>query len=137
MIPERSLRRLTEILGAENILTRPEDLQPFASDATKLFYMPDAVALPRSTEDVARILSLANLDRFPVIPRGAGSGKSGGALPVQGGLILSMDRFDRILWVDSNNLIAKVETGVITSRLQIRDVNENHDCEYENDQSIF
>ena len=106
MIPERSLRRLTEILGAENILTRPEDLQPFASDATKLFYMPDAVALPRSTEDVARILSLANLDRFPVIPRGAGSGKSGGALPVQGGLILSMDRFDRILWVDSNNLIA-------------------------------
>lgn len=118
MIPERGLRSLTEFLGADNILTRPEDLQPFASDATKLSYMPDAVAFPRNAEDVAWILSLANLEEFPVTPRGAGSGKSGGALPVQGGLILSMDRFDRILRIDPNNLIAKVETGVITSRLQ-------------------
>jgi glycolate oxidase len=117
MIPERGLRSLTEFLGAENILTRPED-SSLRFDATKLSYMPDAVAVPRSAEDVAWILSLANLEEFPVTPRGAGSGKSGGAIPVQGGLILSMDRFDRILRIDPNNLIAKAETGVITSRLQ-------------------
>jgi glycolate oxidase len=118
MIPDRVLKTLTEFLGAENIMTRREDLQPYTSDATRLSYMPDAVAFPRSAGDVSRILWLANLERFPVIPRGAGSGKSGGALPVQGGLILSMDRFDRILRIDADNLIAKVETGVITSRFQ-------------------
>jgi len=56
MIPERGLRSLTEFLGAENILTRPEDLQPFASDATKISCMPDAVAFPRNAADGDRIL---------------------------------------------------------------------------------
>ena len=118
MIPERSLKELKEFLGAENILTRPEDLQPFGSDATKLTFMPDAVAFPRTAEDIARILSLANQEEFPVIPRGAGSGKSGGALPVRGGLVLTMDRFNRILRIEPDDLIARVETGVVTSRLQ-------------------
>ncbi len=118
MISDRVLKSLTELLGADNIMTRQEDLQPYASDATKLSFMPDAVAFPRSAEDVSRILFLANREEFPVVPRGAGSGKSGGALPLLRGLILSMDRFDRILRIDPNNLIARVESGVITSRFQ-------------------
>ena len=118
MISDRVLRELTHLLGVENIITRRDDLVPYATDATKVFYMPDAVAFPRSAEDISKILFLANQKEFPVIPRGAGSGKSGGALPVRGGLILSMDRFNRILLIDAANLIAKVETGVITSQLQ-------------------
>jgi glycolate oxidase len=118
MISDRVLRELTNILGPENIVTRREDLIPFATDATHLSYMPDAAAFPGSAQDVSRILVLANQEEFPVIPRGGGSGKSGGALPVKGGLVLSMDHFNHILWVDPNNFIAKVETGVITSVLQ-------------------
>jgi glycolate oxidase len=118
MMSDRVLRELTNLLGPENIMVRPDDLIPFASDATHLSYMPDAVALPETAEEISKILVLANQEEFPVIPRGGGSGKSGGALPVRGGLVLSMDHFNRILLIDPNNLIAKVETGVITSVLQ-------------------
>jgi glycolate oxidase len=118
MISDRVHRELTNLLGPENIITCRDGLIPFATDATKLSYMPDAVAFPRNAQDISRILVLANQEEFPVIPRGAGSGKSGGALPVEGGLVLSMDRFNRILLIDPNNLIAKAETGVVTSVLQ-------------------
>jgi glycolate oxidase len=118
MIPDRVIRELTDLLGPENILTRRDDLIPFATDATKLSYMPDAVAFPRNAQDISGILVLANQEGFPVIPRGAGSGKSGGAVPVERGLVLSMDRFNRILLIDPSNLIAKVEPGVVTSVFQ-------------------
>jgi glycolate oxidase len=80
--------------------------------------MPDAVAFPGNAEEISRILLLANREYFPVIPRGAGSGASGGALPVKGGLVLAMERFNRILSIDQDNLIVKVEPGVITAHLQ-------------------
>jgi glycolate oxidase len=118
MISETTLRALEEILAPPHLTTRPEDLAEAASDATRLTYMPEAVARPGNPDEVSRILSLANRDRFPVIPRGAGTGQSGGALPVRGGLVLAMDRFDRILAVDPDNMIARVEPGVITARLQ-------------------
>jgi len=118
MISERALKELSDLLGPEHITTRPEDLTTFGTDATKLRFMPDAVAFPGSPEEISRIFHLANQERFPVIPRGAGSGKSGGALPVQGGLILAMDRFNRILEIDQHNLIARVECGVITAAFQ-------------------
>jgi glycolate oxidase len=118
MISDRVLTELANLLGPENIVTRREDLIPFASDATNLSYMPDAVAFPQNAQDISRIFVLANQEEFPVIPRGGGSGKSGGALPVRGGLVLCMDHFNRILLIDPNNLIAKVETGVITSVFQ-------------------
>ncbi|GAI75646.1 unnamed protein product, partial [marine sediment metagenome] len=80
--------------------------------------MPDVVAFPKDAGEISRILQLANRERFPVVPRGAGTGMSGGALAVQGGLVVAMDRFDRILLIDEDNLIAKVEPGVITGHLQ-------------------
>jgi glycolate oxidase len=67
---------------------------------------------------VAQVLALASETGFPVVPRGAGSGMSGGALPVRGGVVLSMNRFDRILEIDPDNLIARVQPGVITHHLQ-------------------
>ena len=118
MISKRALKELSRILGPERISTRRDTLERYGTDATKLAYSPDAVAFPGHIRQIADILLLANRERFPVVPRGAGSGKSGGALPVQGGLILAMDGFDRILEIDESNLIAKVESGVITARLQ-------------------
>ena len=80
--------------------------------------MPDAVAFPVSAEEVRRTVLLANEHRFPVIPRGAGSGFSGGSVPVQGGLVLSLERMDRILSIDTENLVAVVEPGVVTETLK-------------------
>lgn len=118
MIPKRALRELSRLLGPDRLITRQDGLNPYGTDATKLACAPDAVAFPDRIQEIADILCLANREGFPVIPRGAGSGKSGGALPVLGGLVLAMDRFDRILEIDEQNLIARVESGVITARLQ-------------------
>jgi glycolate oxidase len=118
MISSQILQSISNILGPEGLRTRPEDLEPYSKDATRLIFMPDAVAFPRNTRDVSKILAIANAEGFPVIPRGAGSGKSGGALPVEGGLVLSLEKLNRILEIDEENLIAKVEPGVITADLQ-------------------
>ncbi len=118
MISEAILMALADIVGAGHLTTCPEDLAANATDATRLVFMPDAVARPGSPEEVSRILRIADRERFPVIPRGAGTGQSGGALPVRGGLVLSMDRLDRILGIDPDNMIARVEPGVITGRLR-------------------
>ncbi|MBW1816671.1 MAG: FAD-binding protein [Deltaproteobacteria bacterium] len=118
MISEADLRNISEVVGPAHLITRTNDLEAYGSDATKLVYAPDAAAFPGTADEVSKILQLATREGFPVIPRGAGSGMSGGALPVRGGLVLAMDRFDRILSIDPDNLVAKVETGVITGRLQ-------------------
>ena len=118
MIPARVLKDLSQIVGPRNLVTRKKDLVRYASDGTKLVFMPDAVAFPGNSDEISRIFLLANREHFPVIPRGGGSGMSGGSLPVGGGLVLAMDRFNRILLIDRDNLIAKVEPGVITEQLQ-------------------
>ncbi len=118
MISDAICRVLEGIVGAPHLSRSPEVLAECASDATRLSFPPDAVAFPGTPEEISRILILANRERFPVIPRGAGTGQSGGALPVRGGLVLAMDRFTRILSIDGDNLLARVEPGVITARLQ-------------------
>jgi len=118
MIPDPVLRELSHIVGPAYLTTNKDDLANYSSDGTKLEYMPDAVAFPGDSEEISQFLLLANREHFPVIPRGAGSGMSGGALPVKGGLVLAMDRLNRILTIDQHNLLAKVEPGVITAHLQ-------------------
>jgi glycolate oxidase len=118
MISEEVLREIKQIAGPEYVITAREALIEYASDATRLECMPDAVAVPKNTEQVSRILKLATKNGFPVVPRGAGSGMSGGAVPVRGGLVMAMSRFDSILAIDRENLVCKVEPGVITARLQ-------------------
>lgn len=118
MIPEQALIELKKILEPDDLLTGPDNLDDYSSDSTKMKYLPDAAAFPSCDEQISEIFRLANKYGFPVIPRGGGSGKSGGALPVRGGLVLAMDRFSRILEIDLKNLIAKVEPFVITARLQ-------------------
>jgi glycolate oxidase len=118
MIPPHVLQELTRIVGPSHLTTRAEIVEEYASDGTKMAFTPDAVAFPGDSREISRILLLANREYFPVIPRGAGSGMSGGALAVRGGLMLSLERLNRILLIDQQNLIARVEPGVITADLQ-------------------
>ncbi len=118
MISSAALNAISGIVGEEHIIINDQRLLEYASDGTKLLYMPDAVALPGSSEEISRIFRLANRDYFPIIPRGGGSGMSGGSLPVRGGLVLALDRLNRIMEIDSDNLTAKVEPCVITARFQ-------------------
>ncbi|OGQ95272.1 MAG: glycolate oxidase subunit GlcD [Deltaproteobacteria bacterium RIFOXYD12_FULL_57_12] len=114
----RLLRSLQEIVGPGNLATAPEELLCYAYDASGMNYPPAAVVFPGSTAEVSAIMRLATEARLPVIPRGAGSGVTGGALAVAGGLILVMSRFNRILEIDRENQVAVVEPGVITGQFQ-------------------
>jgi glycolate oxidase len=118
MISKAVLSEISDIVGLEHLITAEKTLADYATDATKLEFMPDAVAFPGNSQQVSQILQLATEKGFPVVPRGAGSGMSGGSLPVKGGLVMGMNRFDRILAIDEDNLICKVEPGVITGHLQ-------------------
>lgn len=118
MISKALLNEISGIVGNKHLLTTDGGMAEFAADATKIVHMPDAVAFPENSEQISRILRLATQTGFPVVPRGAGTGMSGGAIPVRGGLVLAMDRLNRILSVDRDNLTAKAEPGVITAHLQ-------------------
>ena len=114
---EKSISALREIYG-QRLRTSLEDRISYSYDATRKEFLPDAVAFPITAEEVRRTVLLANERRFPVVPRGAGSGFSGGSLPVRGGVVLSTERMDRILSIDTENLVAVVEPGVVTGSLK-------------------
>ncbi len=118
MIPKSAISELAHIVGANNVLTQKQDLVSYSHDGTQRECMPDAVVLPKDAVQISRILQIANRERFPVTPRGAGSGMSGGALAIHGGLVVAMSLLNRILLIDEDNLIAKVQPGVITGHLQ-------------------
>lgn len=118
MIPDSLLQKLALMVGPEHVIASGDDLAAYATDGTKLVYPPDAVVFPGDASEVSGILKMATEEGFPVVPRGAGTGMSGGALPVRRGIILAMNRFDRIIDIDAENQVAKVEPGVITARLQ-------------------
>ncbi|MBW2567555.1 MAG: FAD-binding protein [Deltaproteobacteria bacterium] len=110
--------KIEAIVGREHVTTAEEDLLCYAYDATNQHCRPDAVAFPANANQVSDILRLANEHRFFVVPRGAGTGMTGGALAVQGGLVLVMTRFSRILTIDTDNLVAEAEPGVVTGHFQ-------------------
>ena len=101
------------------ILPQSEQLQDYGRDESGLgLYLPDCAALCESTEEVQAVLRIARERQIPVTPRGAGSGMTGGALPVRGGIVLSTERMTRVLEIDEHDLVAVVEPGVITGELQ-------------------
>lgn len=118
MLDRGTARRLQEIVGRSYCRTDPAYLTCYAYDATPLKYRPEAVVFPANAQEVAAIIRLANEIPFYVVPRGAGTGMTGGSLPVQGGVVLSLVRMNRILAIEPENLIAIVEPGVVTGRLQ-------------------
>ncbi|NNJ55732.1 MAG: FAD-binding protein [Bacteroidia bacterium] len=113
------IEQLKNLMGNEIISTKTSDLENCASDYTEdLSFLPNVVAIPKSVEDVSAILSFCNTHEIPVTPRGAGTGLSGGSLPVCGGVSLSMHKFNRILSIDEENFQATVESGVINETFQ-------------------
>ena len=115
-LTDTAFKKLQNKLGKSNCSRKKEDLVCYAYDATARAYLPDAVCFPGNTQEVSAVLNLANSEGFFVIPRGSGSGMTGGSLAVSGGVILVMARFNRILEIDKGNLIAHVEPGVVTGR---------------------
>lgn len=115
------LAALRERLAEDVLTTEPSAVERCARDETEdLRFPPDAVARPKSVEDVRTLLRFCNDHRVPVTPRGAGTGLSGGALPVHGGVSLSLERLDRIREIDTRDLTVEAETGVVTAELQRR-----------------
>jgi glycolate oxidase len=94
-------------------------MEKYARDETEnLYFLPDVVIRPRTTEEISAIMKICNEHRIPVTPRGAGTGLSGGALPHKGGVLISFERMNSIIEIDERNLQVTTEPGVITEMLQ-------------------
>ncbi len=119
MIDKKHLKAFTKIVGAENIYDDKAHMIAYSYDATRTRYEPDAVIFPRHEQDVSEILKYCNEHLIVITARGAGSGFTGGALPANGGIILGMEKhMNKILEVDTQNMVAVVQPGVINKDLQ-------------------
>ena len=126
--PDSLINPLTQALGRENVLTDPYDLDRYSGDALSpscaygaedsFERLADVVARPGCTEDVSAVLKLANELRVPVIPFGAGTGVMGATLPTQGGIVLDLQRMNRVLSISPTDMTAEVEAGVVLEDLE-------------------
>ena len=114
----KSLPRLKKLLPGE-ITLAPGTLAAYAGDKWFAAHQPDAVARPRSAESVSKILRFASRHRIPVTARGAGHGYVGGCVPVRGGIVLSLERLNRLLEINGRDFVAVVQPAVITEQLQL------------------
>ena len=108
------------IAGAGNVLSETEKIEAYSHDETnadEYAHMPEVAVLPSTVEQVAEIVKLANRRHIPITPRGAGSGLSGGAIPQFGGIILSVEKMNRLIELDEKNMVAVVEAGMVTNDL--------------------
>ncbi len=110
--------RLKEIVDPEFVLSSEMDLALYSYDASLEKAVPDVVVLPASTEEVARIMTLAHEEKVPILGRGSGTNLTGGTIPVAGGIVVHFSRMNHILEIDTANRTATVEPGVITLDLQ-------------------
>jgi len=119
MIDKKHLDRFINIVGKENIYDDKAHMIAYSYDATRTHFEPDAVIFPRHEEDVSKILKYCNDNLIVITARGAGSGFTGGALPANGGIILAMEKhMNKILEIDTENMVAVVQPGVINMDLQ-------------------
>ena len=116
-LPDGFVRSVREALGGR-VLDRAGDLERYAADALGVGTSPDLVVMPDGTDEISTIARLCQDHRVPLVVRGAGTGYTGGAVPTQGGVVLSMERLNRIIEIDEVNLLAVVEPNVITGELQ-------------------
>ena len=115
MLDENQLiNELADVVGAQNVLTDPTTLSVYECDGATLFKaLPDMVVFPENVQQISAIVKLANKHQTPFIARGGGTGLSGGMLPVRGGMLIALNRLDRILEIDLKNQRAVVEPGVV------------------------
>lgn len=118
-INENIVQRLKSIAGDENVLSDNETLKFYSVDETEdLSFFPEIVVKPKNSKEISELMKLANEFHIAVTPRGGGTGLSGGALPVHGGIVLSLEKLNRIIEIDTKNFQAIVEPGVITQIFQ-------------------
>ena len=117
-LPASLVRGLSDVVGPSHVITDPNRLLVYESDGLTAYRLrPRAVVLPASTEEVASVVRLLHAEGVAVVPRGAGTGLSGGALPVGNGVIVGTARMNRILSLDVENRLARVQPGVINAKL--------------------
>ena len=112
------LEKLRQIVGAENVLFDPEKVEPYGADAVKEKFPPEAVVFPESTAEMVEILKLANEYLFPVTARGGGVGYTGGAVPIDGGIVIGTDRMNKIIEINVDDLYVICQPGLTTFALQ-------------------
>jgi glycolate oxidase len=117
-LPDDFLYALRDAVGTAWIRTDPVSRDTYGQDALGVVHPPDLVVIPLDAEQVAAVVRLCAAHRIPIVVRGAGTGYTGGAVPTRGGVLLSMERMNRILEIDEVNLLAIVEPNVITGALQ-------------------
>lgn len=118
-ITPQIIEQLKQIVGQDFVFTEQDKLEQYGRDETEnLLFMPEVVVKPSTPQQIAEILKIANTHLISVTPRAAGTGLSGGALPIRGGIILSVERFNKIIDIDERNLQATVEPGVINEVFQ-------------------
>lgn len=112
------VQALRQIVGVDDVLVELTEIEPYSHDEVAgLQAFPEVVVRATTPRQISEIMELAQQERVPVTPRGAGMGLSGGAVPTVGGIILSLEKMNRILEIDSENLMVTVEPGVITGDL--------------------
>ncbi len=117
-LPPSVARRLRDVVGAVHVITQADRLLAYESDALTAYWVsPRAVVLPASTEEVAAVVRVLHGEGIPVVPRGAGTGLSGGALPIEDGVVVGTARMNRILSIDPVDRLARVQPGVVNARL--------------------
>lgn len=105
--------------GYKNFFDSKEDKLVYSYDGTPVYkQLPEAIVFPQDDEQISKIIKLANQEKFSIVPRGAGTGLSGGAIPTENSVVVVMTKWNKILEVDSNNLTAWVEPGVVTGLFQ-------------------
>jgi glycolate dehydrogenase FAD-linked subunit len=119
MKPGTLIKELTAIMGREGVLSSPEDLMLYEYDGLSASRAPDAVVFPTTTEQVVRLVKLAAGRKIPVVPRGAGTGLSGGSVAAQGGIVVGFARMKKILEIDVESQRARVQPGVVNSDLSL------------------
>ncbi len=111
--------KIRSVVGKENFLDSHEDKLCYSFDGTPIFQqLPEAVIFPENEEQISEVVKLANQEKFNIVPRGAGTGLSGGSVPVENSIVIVMTRWNKILEVDTKNLTATVQSGVVTTQLQ-------------------
>src|SRR5215212_9400009 len=112
------LEKLQKIVGAGNVLVEPEKVEPYGADAVKEKFPPEFVVVPETTVEMCELLKLANEYLFPVTARGGGVGYTGGAVPVDGGIVIGTDRMKKIIEINPDDLYVICQPGLTTFELQ-------------------
>jgi len=118
MISTKLADEFRSIVGEKWFLDAPEDLATYSYDGFLPEFKPDAVIIPGSTDEISRIMRLANRERINIIPRGAGTNICGSSVARKGGIIIAFHRMNRILEIDPENRCAVVQPGVVNADLQ-------------------